>query len=111
MQTSLQPVWWKRVPLLGIMLVGVVAAWVFDPPSKPVGAHAGRIESFFPVHKDMDPSRSRARVELDSGHVVQADLLAAHPLKVGDRVSLISYQSLVFHQISYEGKPASRGGP
>ena len=112
MQISLQPKWWRQIPLLGLLLVVPVAAWVFDPPRKPIGSYPGRVEAFLYVHKDLAPTRNRVRVQLDAGDVVQADIFASPgSLQVGDRVELVSYQSLLFRRITFEGKPVSWGGP
>jgi hypothetical protein len=112
MQISLQPTWWRRTPLLGIAFVVAFAAWMFDPPGKPVGRYSGRVEAFLYVHKSMEPSRNWVRVRLDAGNIVQANVFAPpSSLRIGDKVVLVSYRSLLFRRITFEGTRQLQGGP
>jgi len=113
MEVTLEPPWWQRFGLTGLILVVMFSAfgfYLFDPPIQQSGSFVGQVNDIVLTEQPKTGFRQIALVKLTSGELVQARVLYVpnHSVATGDVVSLRKYKGMRSNRVKFVIDPTDQ---
>lgn len=103
MEASLEPRWWQKFGLRGLLAliaVLIVATYLFNPSIQQPGTFTGQVRSVEVTEHPKTGFRQLVLVKLTTGELIQArvSLDLNRPVSEGDVVTLVKYKAIGFHR-------------